>query len=128
MADAEATFELNLKEGTSGPAAVASKALDDLRGKIESDSRALGGMQRALKNIQGGTVVNVKQFNELKQAIGAKKAAIAEAQGAYLDLGGAFGKTAGASKGLQTKFESLLQQAKGAPGPLSQLAQSFERL
>lgn len=126
--DAETTFAVNLEDGTSGPAEDAAEALLKLKSSIEGDTRALSSMQRALKNLQGGTVVNVKQFKALQQSIGEKKSAIAQAQSSYIALGGSFTKTGGSSKALETKFQQMLKQIQGAPGPLGQLAQQFGKV
>jgi hypothetical protein len=126
--DAQASFAINLADNTSGAAASAAKALETLRGQIDGDTKALAAMQRAMKNLQGGTVVNVKQFKELQAGILSKKSAIAEAQSSFLSLGGSFAKTGGASRGLETRFAAMIRQAHGLPGPLGGLVSKFEAL
>ncbi len=113
-----ATFELRLEDGTSGPAESAVSALKELKAQITADTKALAEMQRAMKNLQGGTSVNVAQFRELKKRIDEKRSAVAQAQSQYLALGGTFGKTASSGRSLSAMFEQFTAQAKGAPGPI----------
>ncbi len=126
--DAQASFAINLEDNTSTAAASATKGLETLRNQIDGDTRALAAMQRAMKNIQGGTVVNIKQFKELQAGIAAKKSAIAQAQSSFLSLGGTFTKTGGAGRGLETRFAAMIAQTKGMPGPLGGLVSKFEGL
>lgn len=113
-----ATFELRLEDGTSGPAEDAASALKSLKEQITADTRALAEMQRAMKNLQGGTSMNVAQFRELKKRIDEKKTAVAQAQSQYLALGGTFGRTAASGKSLTSMFERFTAQARLAPGPI----------
>lgn len=113
-----ATFAINLKDGTTATAETAANALGKLRSAIDADSRALGAMQRAMKNLQGGAVVNVKQFRELQAQIAAKKAAIAQAQSSFLALGGTFGRTAPAARGLAARIAELSSAAQATGGPV----------
>lgn len=124
MADASATFEINLQDGTSGAAEHASNALARLRRSIDADTKALAEMQRAMKNLQGGTVVNVEQFRQLKAQIDEKKASIAQAQSAFISLGGAFNKT----RPPTDKFKEFLRVSQSMPGPLGGIVGSFGKL
>lgn len=128
MSDAQATFALNLEDGTSDAATSAAKALTQLRGQIDADTKALRDMQRAMKNLQGGTAVNIAQARELKEQIAGKKASIAQAQSAYLGLGGTFGKVSRGGRDTRSTFALLAQAAKGMPGPLGVLVQRFGSL
>lgn len=124
--DAQATFAINLQDGVSGPAGSAKQALDGLQVQIDADTRALAGMQKAMKNLQGGAVVNVKQFKDLQAGIASKKAAIAQAQSAFIGLGGQFGKSSAAGRALESRFAALALQARGMPGPLGLVVSKFE--
>lgn len=128
MADQTATFAIELEDATSGAAASAAQGLKRLREQIDGDKRALTQMQAAMRNLQGGTVVNVQQFKQLQQQILAKKSAIAQAQSSFLSLGGTFNKTGGSSQGLQAKLAALAQQSAAMPGPLGALASRFQAL
>lgn len=123
-----ATFELRLEDGTSGPAEDAASALKQLRGQIDADTKALADMQRAMKNLQGGTNVNIAQFRALKEQIDQKKAAIGQAQSAYIGLGGTFGKTASKGGSVRSMFEQLTAQAKAVPGPVGGVVTQLESL
>lgn len=123
-----ATFELRLEDGTSGPAESAASALKGLRSQIDADTKALSDMQRAMKNLQGGTTVNIAQFRALKEQIDQKKAAIGRAQSAYIGLGGTFGKTASGGGSVRSMFEQLTAQAKAVPGPIGGVVGKLEAL
>ena len=123
-----ATFELKLEDGTSGPAEDAASALKQLRGQIDEDTKSLAAMQRAMKNLQGGTSVNIAQFRALKEQIAQKKAAIGQAQSAYIGLGGTFGKTTSSGGGMRSMFERLTAQAKAVPGPIGGVVGQLEGL
>jgi hypothetical protein len=116
--DQSATFAIDLEDGTSGPAVSAVRALKDLRGQIDADTKALAEMQRAMKNLQLGTSVNVAQFRELKDRIDQKKQAIASAQSAYIGLGGTFKRVSSGGRETASYFAELARQAQGLPGPL----------
>ena len=129
MADSSATFAVRLEDETSGAAQNAAKALQDLKQKILADQSALADMNRAMKNLQGGTNVSIASFKQLKDQIAAKKVEIAGAQDSFLKLGGTFGKAskevegggeevAGAAKEGAVGIEALGQSVKGALGPM----------
>lgn len=124
-ADAKATFTVALEDETSGAATSAAKALQQLREQIDGDTRALAEMQKAMKNLQSGNVVNIQQFKELKAKIDAKKQAIATAQSSYISLGGTFGKTRSSGQGMSAVLQQLKEQAQGMPGPLSGVARGL---
>jgi hypothetical protein len=111
-AEQTAEFAIKLDDETSGAAESAASGLQRLREQIQGDTKAIGQMQRALKNLQGATVVNVQQVKQLKDGIAAKKAAVAQAQGAYIDLGGTFTETAAKGNGLGSKIDALAKQVK----------------
>jgi hypothetical protein len=126
--DAQASFAINLQDGTSGAAEAAAGSLQRLRTAIEGDQRELRALQQAMKNLQGGASVNIGQFRQLKAQIDAKKQAIAGAQGQYLSLGGTFTRTGAAARGTSSRFAELLAQARGAPGPLGAMTGRFAAL
>jgi hypothetical protein len=123
-----ATFEIRLEDGTSGPAESAASALKSLRSQIDADTKALSEMQKAMKNLQGGTSVNVAQFRELKKRIDEKKTAIAQAQSSYLSLGGTFSRTASSGRSMKSMLERLTEAAKATPGPIGGLTSQLGSL
>jgi hypothetical protein len=120
-ADAKSTYEIELKDSTSGPAAKAANALKDLRSQIDGDTAALAKMQAAMKRLQSAAVVDIATHRSLAKAIQDKKNAIAQSEAAYLSLGGTFEKVASKGKGTSSLIERLTEAAKGTPGPLSGL-------
>lgn len=123
-----ATFAVELKDETSGAASSAANALVRLEDKIKSDTKALREMQRAMKRLQGGSVVNIEAFRKLNSRIEAQKSNIAAAQSAFIGLGGTFGKTKTKTKSLSQRLSELggvFQQSGGASstfgGSLSRL-------
>lgn len=128
MADQTATFAIELEDKASGAATSAAQGLKRLRDQIDADKRALSQMQAAMKNLQGGTVVNIKQFKQLQEQISAKKAAVAQAQSSFLSLGGTFNKTGGSSSSFQARLAALSKQSAAMPGPLGGLIARFQSL
>jgi hypothetical protein len=128
VADQTAEFAIELEDKTSGAAASAAQALGKLKSQIDGDTKALAAMQRAMKNLQGGTVVNIQQFKALQQQIDAKKASIAGAQSKFLALGGSFTDVGGKARGFRAHLEALSKQATAMPGPVGLLAGKFQQL
>lgn len=135
----KAEFQVGLEtDQLKAEAESAAGALEHLKKSIDDDSKALANMQKAMRNLQSGTVVNVAQFKQLQAQIDAKKASIASAQGQYIQLGGSFkhvdkaggslhkklaelGKAAqgGGGAGMEKQLAQLTQVMQGMPGPLS---------
>ncbi len=129
---ASSTFTVALVDQTSGPATSAARALDKLGAKIASDTRALREMQAAMRQLQGGKVVDVSAFRTLQGKIDGLKQSIATGRSEFLQLGGTFGRVAKAAKppadalgnlhGPAAKAANGLAEIRGAaqalPGPL----------
>lgn len=118
MTDPSATFAVELRDDTSGPAGQAANSLVQLKAKIEGGTKALREMQGAMRRLKGGTSTNVAAFKELRDRIAAQKASLANAQASYVALGGTFGKTTQAAQAASGGFGELLSKAQGMPGPL----------
>lgn len=121
MADAVATYRVDLEDGVAGPAGTAAKALEGLQKQLNQDTAALREMESAFKRLNAGQVVNIDAAKRLRDAISAKKQAIAEAQGAIVQMGGGLGRLAGQGKGALSFVERVQAAAKAAPGPLAAL-------
>lgn len=117
MADKTATFAIKLQDDTSGAALSAAQALKTLEDSIAGDTKELAGLQKAMKNLQGGTLVNIDQYRKLQQRIAASKESIAKAQGEFVSLGGAFKTSDSSGKGLMSRFAALTKSAQAMPGP-----------
>jgi len=124
----KAEWTLGIKDELSDVAKSAASALDGLRDGIDADTKALAGMQKAMRNLQLGTSVNVAQFRKLKQSIDEKKASIAKAQSSYLNLGGTFTKTGTSGRGLIEKLTALTKTTQAVPKPVDSLSTSFSKL
>lgn len=125
-ADAKATFQVDLVDGTSGPAASAAKALEQLQRQIEGDQKALAAMQKAMRNLQGGGAKFAEDVKKLKTAIEAKKAAIAQSQASFIALGGKLGDFK--KKSPKSMFDELRTAAGQLPGPLGGLTSSLGKM
>jgi len=123
-----ATFAIQLRDETSGPANEAAGSLDRLRDKIQGDTKALGDMQAALRRLKGGTTTSSTAFRELQQRIAAQRAAVAEAQARYVDLGGTFGAVARASAPARDGLTRILEVSQRMPGPLGGMVGQFGAL
>ena len=123
--DAVARFSLEMDSNASSVAGDSSRALADLQTKIQGDTVALREMQKALRNLQGGSAVNIQVARDLKDRIAAQKATIASTTQQYVQMGGTFkdiqkgGKEAGAG------LKELTQALQSAPGPLGKLTSSM---
>lgn len=125
MADQTATYQVNVEGNLSGEAAKATAALKQLEQQLEADTKELAAMQKAMRNLQSGTVVNVEQYRKLNAQIAASKERISTAQSKFLDLGGVFRKTGAAGQGTGQKFKELAQKAAAMPGPIGSLVSKF---
>lgn len=120
-----AKFGVEVRDGVSGSANAAMHALKRLRSAIDEDKSALARMQAAMRDLQGGSTVNIARFRELKAQIEAQKAKIADATAQYVKLGGTFKKLPKDSSPAKGALQSLLDTAKSAPGPLGRMAGSL---
>ncbi len=130
MGDKTATFTVDLKDGTSGAANAAADSLVKLKSKIDQDVKALREMQKAMKQLQGGSAVSVKAFRDLQAKIDATKNSIAEGREGFISLGGTFGKriapqaakAGDAIGGFTTSLQSAGGPLAAVGGRLSKLA------
>ena len=123
MADNKVTYAIVVEDEASGAALTAAQALKKLDAQIAADTKSLAAMQKAMRNMQAGSSVNVDSFRKLQSQMSAAKDRIAQAQSKVVDLGGSFaqsGKAAG--KGLTEKLKALTEQAQQMPGPMGGLA------
>jgi hypothetical protein len=118
VSDQTAEFEIKLKDSASGAANSAAQALSKLEQQISGDTKALGAMQKALRNLQAATTPNVDMVNKLKAKIDLQKQSIAKAQSSFIGLGGTFGQTGEKGKGFAAQLAALSKQAQSMPGPL----------
>lgn len=118
-------YAIVLKDETSGPARAASKALVDLRQKIERDQAALRGMQQALARMRGTTLQGSAAFKQLQAQIAAQRQRVAQAQGAYLALGGTFGTTSTQGSSLLSTLGGLVASGGGVVGIASAMAAAY---
>lgn len=121
MADEKATFAVELKDGTSGAALSASEALKRMKLSIDDDVKALGAMQRAMKQLQSASSVNVEAYRELSAKIDQQKNKIAASQAEYLRLGGGFGAVSKGAKELSERITKV-------PGPIGDMARKLKDL
>lgn len=124
----EAGFRLRLHDEISGAADTARGALDDLREQMDADTKSLATLNKAMKNLQSGTVVNVQQFKALKEAIDSQKKAISSAQEKYFNLGGSVESLSKKLPGAKNGMQAFLAQAQRAGGPLGAMAAGLLRV
>lgn len=118
-ADAKSTYAIELQDDTSGAASKAARALTDLKAKIDGDTKALREMQAAMRNLKGATGQGAQAAKELGDRIAAQKAKIAQAQGAYVSLGGTFEKIKPKTDAAKGGLEGLLTQLQGLRGAVA---------
>lgn len=125
MADQVSSWALTLEDEISGAAKNAAQALSQLETQIAADTKELAAMQKAMRNLQGSTVVNVDQARKLKSAIDAKKDSIAKAQTHVMALGKSFTSVSGGTSSFKKRFEELSKQMQSVPGPLGNMIGAF---
>ena len=128
MADAVATYAVNLEDGTSAPANAAVEALKRLQAQMSADQSALKQLEAAFKRLNAAQVVDIRAAKDLRAAIAAKKQAIGEAQAKIIGLGGALSNTSNKGKAALSFMDKLREATKAAPGPLQQLIARFGSL
>lgn len=90
MADVNATYGIELAVTGQDSAEDAAKALENLRDKIAEDTASLREMQATLRRLQGSTTTSAETFKKLRDAIAAKKTALAQSSQALVTMKGAF--------------------------------------
>lgn len=112
----KATFAVELQDNVSAGAESAAGALEKLKEQLDADSKALNDMQRAMKQLKAATTADVAApMASLTKQIEAQKNTIAQAQGAYLALGGKFGGVAKKAKGLRESLREVIEEVKKVP-------------
>jgi len=119
IAESTAKFTVQLDDKVSGQSVTAAKALEDLRATLVADKKALSDMNRAFKDMNNGSAVNVRAAQELRKNIDLKKQAISDASGKMVELGGSL------SLG-KKKFSDFSGATKGAKGELGQLTPAVD--
>lgn len=110
MADDTTSWTVKMEDDVSGAAKSAADALAKLDDQIARDTKALAGMQKAMRNLQGGSSVNIDQFRKLNGQILATKGSLAKAQSESLALGGSFNTTKKSSGGLVEKLKAVIDK------------------
>lgn len=118
------SFSIELDDKTSASANSAASALAKLGQQIEKDQKSLRAMSAAMARLKGGTSTDVAAFKALRAQMAAHKESIAQAQAAYVNLGGNLEEIGGKGGGL----EEIFKQVRGAGGPVGSLAGRFAAL
>jgi hypothetical protein len=126
MADAVSTYAIDLEDGTSGAAESAANALANLQKRLNADTAALGEMNKALRNLKGGSNVSLEQVKALTEQIKLQKDKIAGGQQSIISLGGSFNKLR--PKPTRDGLAELAKTAQGMPGPLGGVVSKISNL
>ncbi len=123
MADEKLTFSFDLDPSAAkGGANELASTLDQLQGKIDDDTAALGRMQKAMKSLQGGASVDIAAFRSLQKQIDSKKNSIAGLNSKFIELGGTFKKTAKPAQQSGDRIKELFEKMQKGGGPVGGLA------
>lgn len=128
MADEKVTYAIVVEDEASGAALTAAQALKKLDEQIAADTKSLAAMQKAMRNLQQGSSVNINAFRSLQSQIDATKGRLASSQQKVLDLGGGFGKTADKGKGFAAKLKEMQGQAQVMPGPIGGIVSKLQAM
>ena len=93
MTEPTAKFAIELDERVRSPAEDATSSIDALQESIESGTKELREMQKALRELKGGSSNSGAAIDDLKARIDAKKESLAAARTNWLEMGGTFGQT-----------------------------------
>lgn len=127
MADATARFAITL-DAPTGSAEGMAAALERLRVKIQQDTAEISKLQAALKNLQGGTSVNIEAQKNLQNQITAKRAELAVAQEQYVQLGGTFGALPAEAGAAAGGLQDVGAAAGAVGGPVGGLVTRGQQL
>lgn len=128
MAAETATWAVELKDLLSPAASSGTRALEELRKKIDQDTKALRGLQAAQQRMKVASLTNASAYTRLKNQIAAKRAEIGRAEIAFADLGGTFDATTDKAAEATGASTSLLDRLKGMPGPLGSVVSRMQAL
>ena len=117
--NAFAQFGIEVVDDTASGITSSVSGLKNLKGQLEADEAALRNVQKAMKNLNMGSVVNVQQFKHLKEEAAKLKIQIGANQAKYLQLGGSMRTTGKDSKTLADQLKAGLLQAQGPVGEMS---------
>jgi hypothetical protein len=123
----KASFAIELKDGTSAAANSAAHALEQLRARLEADTRAVRGMQGALAKLKAGSLGNSQAAAVLKARIASQQRSIAGLQAHYVSLGGTFDavkKATGEGGGALASVTGVLEKAGPSGQALAQVLKS----
>ncbi|MCH8084606.1 MAG: hypothetical protein IH885_10265, partial [Myxococcales bacterium] len=127
--DAKATFAIVLEDETSGAAKTAAKALEDLETKINADTKALGQMRKAMRQMKAGGLGASDAFKDLSSRADVLKVRIGASQSKFAGLGGEFGKQKPKAEAMAKAIGVDLGGAlSAAGGPAAKLSGVFSKL
>ena len=115
VTESVARFTVQLDDKASAPSMTAAKALEELRATLVKDKKALADMNRAMRDMQSGSRVNLRAAQELREKIALKKQAIADASGKVVELGGSLNLSARKTQ-LASKDTEVFTSAIGKLG------------
>lgn len=120
--DTKASFAVELTDDVSSGALSAAQALVKLQDQLTADTKALGDMQKAMRQLKGATTADVKAPMEaLNKRLEETKNRIAASQGAYVALGGKFGATGKSASGFKQHLAELQKASQAMPGPIGSI-------
>lgn len=133
MATETAKFALSLEDDISASADSAEDSLKSLQSQIDRDTKALAQMQKAMRQMQAASSVDISAYRKLKSEIDTTKNSIGKARASFVNLGGDFNKLGRKAKGakIAPKIESpkglgdMLSAANSLPGPLGKVSSSI---
>jgi hypothetical protein len=120
--EAAATFAVDIESNAGEVAPDAASAIEALREQIRGGVDELRGMQSALRLMKGAAGVAGETVTQLKDRIAANKAAVAQQQARYVQLGGTFRNVRKPTQDAVTGVRQLVDAVRAAPGPLSAMA------
>lgn len=106
--DVQATWGIQVPVETN--AGEAANELENLRDQLTADTQTLRNMQKAMRDLQGGTNVSIQTFRKLREGITAQKVAVAQGTQALAQMKGGFTALHPAAVRAQKDAEALRKE------------------
>lgn len=126
--DQKAEFAVGLKDEMTEAAESAASALVKLKGEIDSDVRALKGMQQAMATLKTSGVTSGEEFDKLKVRSEALKKSVSDNTQTFLRTGGSFERTAKSGRSFADRVKQLTNDSKNLSGVVDKTAKSSRGL
>lgn len=125
MPNLQAAFGVSLSDEVTPGSKSAAASLEELQTRLKNGESAAMAMEKALRTMNKGTVVDVNAFKKLKQELADQRVQNASLTTSIVKLGGHFGES---SKDATSFGQQVKTALIGAQGPMGNLSGSVASL